>query len=178
MAIFVPRIPPPVTGSMYCGRCGSALLRRYVEEEERERLVCPACNHIHYINPHVVTGTIPETDAGIWLLRRAIEPRYGYWTFPAGFMEMAESAEEAAVRETREELGIEVRIRGLLGVFSRATWSNVMLVYEAHALSEPTGGRETLEFREFSVDTIPWVDLAFPSTREALRAWVDRHGGA
>lgn len=145
---------------------------RYVEEEDRDRLVCGSCDHIHYVNPPAVAGTIPETNGRVWLLRRAIEPRYGFWTFPAGFIEMGESTEEAAARETREELGMDIRITGLLGVFSRAAWSNVLVVYGAEPLSAATGGHETLEYRLFAPEEIPWSELAFPSTREALQTWV------
>jgi ADP-ribose pyrophosphatase YjhB (NUDIX family) len=162
------------TGTTYCIYCGTPLVRRFLPDEERDRDVCEACGHIHYVNPIVVAGTIPEQDGGIWLLRRAIEPRYGYWTFPAGFMEMGESVVDAAIRETREELDLVIEIGPLLGVYSRATMTNVHIVFAATALSEPRGGKETLEFRLFRPDEIPWDDLAFWSTEQGLRDWNDR----
>lgn len=131
-----------------------------------------SCGHILYVNPKMVAGAIPVSDGRVWLLRRAIEPRYGAWTFPAGFMEMGETVEEAAARETREELGIEVSIGRLLNVYSRPTTPTVLAVYLASALGQPTGGLETLEFALFHPDDIPWDELAFWNTVEALRDWV------
>lgn len=157
----------------FCWLCGGGLQERFVAEEDRDRLVCSACGHIHYINPKIVAGTIPVQQGSVWLLRRAIEPRYGYWTFPAGFMEMGETTEEAAARETAEELNLKVNIRRLLNVYSLPTMSTVHIIYVADALSQPTGGKETLEFSLFQPDQIPWDDLAFWSTRAALTEWLD-----
>lgn len=157
----------------YCSQCGSDLVERFVPEEGRERLVCTSCGYIHYVNPHIVAGTIPVSDGRVFLLRRAIEPRLGYWTFPAGFMEMGETTEEAAARETAEELNLKVNIRRLLNVYSLPTMSTVHIIYVADALSQPTGGKETLEFSLFQPDQIPWDDLAFWSTRAALTEWLD-----
>src|SRR5579872_1610300 len=126
--------PPPVAlrpAATFCPACGSALEERLVEAEGRNRLVCNSCGHIHYLNPTVVAGTIPVVGDGIWLLRRAIEPRYGAWTYPAGFVELGESVEDAAVRETREELNLPVQIRRLLGVYSRPVMTSVVVVYIA-----------------------------------------------
>src|SRR5438105_15112876 len=109
---------PPVFYPTYCPACGKNLEARMVEEEGRERYICPSCRHIYYLNPKVVAGTIPAVDGRVWLLRRAIEPRFGFWTFPAGFMEMGESVEQAAIRETREELTLEVRLGPLIGMYS------------------------------------------------------------
>jgi ADP-ribose pyrophosphatase YjhB (NUDIX family) len=159
----------------YCPICGSPLVERFVEDEERNRLVCESCGHILYLNPKLVAGAIPVVDGKVWLLRRAIEPRYGAWTFPAGFMEMGESVEEAAARETREELGIEIEIESLLNVYSRPTTPTVLTVYVARALSRPTGGRETLEYALFSPNDIPWDDLAFWNTVDALKDWIEQY---
>lgn len=147
---------------------------QFVPDEERERLVCQSCGHIYYINPKVVAGLIPVYNGSVWLLRRAIEPRLGYWTFPAGYMEMGETVEQAAVRETREELNLDVRLIRLLSVYSWEQLSTVHVVYVAEALSQPTGGKETLEFRLFPSEEIPWEELAFHSTRAALRDWLDQ----
>lgn len=155
----------------YCFVCGDELVERFVAAEERARLVCVGCNHIHYINPKIVAGTIPVAGDRVWLLRRAIEPRGGFWTFPAGFMEMGETVEEAAARETMEELRLEIHIRALVGVYSYSVGTTVHVIYLADALSEPAAGPEALSFAAFAPDDLPWHDLAFPSTREALRDW-------
>jgi ADP-ribose pyrophosphatase YjhB (NUDIX family) len=156
----------------FCPGCGEPLEQRFVAAEERERLVCTACGEIHYINPKVVAGVVPAQDGRVWLLRRAIQPRLGAWTFPAGFMEMGETVEQAARRETFEELHMEVRITKLLNIYSRPSSPTVLIVYLADALSDPTGGSEALEFARFKPDEIPWRSLAFWNTEAALRDWV------
>jgi ADP-ribose pyrophosphatase YjhB (NUDIX family) len=170
-----------VTGAGYfhfCPICGSSLEVRYIESEEHERLVCVGCGHIIYVNPKLVAGLIPMEGDRIWLLRRAIEPAYGAWTFPAGFMEMGESVPEAAARETREELGAEVEVGPLVGLYSRSTSPTVVAVHTGRVLTAPTGGIETLEFAQFAVNDIPWGDLAFWNTVEALRDWVASIGSS
>jgi ADP-ribose pyrophosphatase YjhB (NUDIX family) len=157
----------------YCPICGSPLEVRYIDSEEHERLVCVACGRILYVNPKLVAGLIPMQDGKIWLLRRAIEPAYGAWTFPAGFMEMGESVPEAAARETREELGAEVEVGALLGVYSRSTSPTVLAVHVGRVTTPPIGGIETLEFAQFTIDSIPWEQLAFWNTVDALRDWVE-----
>ena len=156
----------------FCPACASPLASRYVAAEERDRLVCTNCAEIYYLNPKVVAGTIPVDDGRVWLLRRAIEPRFGAWTFPAGFMELGESVEEAARRETFEELQMEVNIGELLGLYSKPESPTVLIVYLADARSRPLGGAETLEFAAFDPDSIPWQGLAFWNTEAALRDWV------
>jgi len=161
----------------FCMACGGELDKRFVENEGRDRLVCVACGEIHYVNPKIVAGTIPVApDGRIWLLRRGIEPRIGSWTFPAGFMEMGETVEEAAARETMEELNLPVRIDRLLGVYARSTAATVHIVYVAEALGDPSIGHETLSFQGFVPKDIPWAELAFWSTRQALRDWVRIRG--
>jgi ADP-ribose pyrophosphatase YjhB (NUDIX family) len=152
--------------------CGSVMEQRFVPEEDRKRHVCVACGHIYYLNPKIVAGAIPVSDGRVWLLRRAIEPRYGAWTFPAGFMEMGETVEQAAIRETWEELSLEIRLGPLVGIYSRAEGGNVHVVFVAEALTTPHGGKEALGFALFAPEEIPWEDLAFWSTEEALRQWV------
>lgn len=158
----------------FCAACGGRLELRFVAEEDRERLVCGACGEIRYVNPLLVAGTIPVIEGRVWLLRRAIDPRYGAWTFPAGYMELGETVEEAAIRETSEELGAEVRLGPLLNVYSRPATTSVLMVFLAETLSDPRGGKETLEFAAFHPDSIPWDDLAFWNTEAALRDWVRR----
>lgn len=156
----------------FCPACGNRLETRYVEEEERERPVCTACGRIHYRNPVVVAGLLPVVDGRIWMLRRAIEPRYGFWTFPAGYMELGETVEEAALRETREELNLDVELDRLLGVYSFGHISTVHIIFSGRALTEPSPGTEALEIGRFGPGEIPWDELAFATTRQALSDWV------
>jgi ADP-ribose pyrophosphatase YjhB (NUDIX family) len=157
----------------FCPTCGGPLDRRYVAEELRDRLVCTRCERIHYLNPAIVAGVIPVVDGRIWLLRRGIEPRFGTWTFPAGFMELGETVEQAAARETMEELNLVVRIQRLFGVYSYPNLSTVHVVYLADAIGEPSIGHETLAFARFGPDEIPWDRLSFRTTRQALTEWVE-----
>jgi ADP-ribose pyrophosphatase YjhB (NUDIX family) len=158
--------------ALYCPACGSPLTTRYVAEEQRERLVCTACERIHYLNPTIVAGVIPVADEQVWLLRRGIEPRIGAWTFPAGFMELGETLEDAAVRETREELNLDVSLDGLLNVYSLPGMTTVHVVYVGRALSTASVGHETLEVGLFHPVDIPWDDLAFRTTHLALGEWI------
>jgi ADP-ribose pyrophosphatase YjhB (NUDIX family) len=158
----------------YCLVCGAALTEGEIATELRPRLFCASCGYIHYINPKVVCGTLPVEDGRVWLLRRGIEPRLGYWTYPAGFQEIDESSEEAAMRETIEEIACPVELTGLFGVYSRPG-APVNIVYLARLIaggSRPTPTDEALEVRAFTPDEIPWVDLAFPSTQLVLQDWV------
>ncbi len=156
----------------FCSRCGQPTSRKFIPAEERKRDVCETCGHIHYVNPKIVAGTLPVDHRTVWLVRRAIEPRLGFWTHPAGFMEIGETVEEGAARETREELGMQVEVQKLLGVYSRTRMNTVHIVYLARPLSGPTGGAETLEFASFTPETAPWDRLAFWSTHRALRDWM------
>lgn len=144
--------------------------------EDRPRLACSACGYIHYVNPKIVSGVLPVQDGRVWLLRRGIEPRYGYWTHPAGYQEWGESTEEAAIREAYEELGCTVVLRGLLGVYSRAEAPVVNVVYMAALENndeQPHVTPEATEVRAFSPYEIPWHELAFASTEHALLDWID-----
>lgn len=162
----------------FCHQCGASLRLQLVEEEGLERLVCEACGFIHYLNPRVVAAAVPErtSDDGrrdVLLMRRALEPRRGYWTPPGGFVELGESTEEAALRESDEEVGLTLEVTALLGVYSRPQVGIVVVVYRARALSgEARPSAEALEVRWFPEDEIPWDDLAFETTVAALRDWV------
>lgn len=161
----------------FCLQCGRPLEERLVEEEGRVRLVCPACRYIHYLNPKVVAGAIPQKDGKVILLRRSIEPGRGRWTFPAGYVEWGESVPEAAVRETREEVGVEIAIISLLNVYSYPDSGVVTVVYTAEVVGgAPERGAETEEVALFAPHEIPWEELAFRSTKEALRDWTGRVG--
>ena len=161
----------------YCVRCAGRLVETWVPTEGRARMVCRECGHIHYVNPKVVSGTLPVEDGGVWLLRRGIEPRLGFWTYPAGFQEYDESTEEAAVRETLEEIGCVVVIDRLFGVYSRPGGPVVNVVYLAHFANPrtvPCTSPEALEVRRFTPHNLPWDELAFPSTERVLADWA-RH---
>lgn len=159
----------------FCPLCGSDLQEVLLETEHRPRLVCGGCSHILYINPKVVSGTLPVQEGKVWLLRRGIEPRAGYWTHPAGYQEWDESTEEAAVRETLEEIGCGVVLDRLLGVYSRPNAPVVNVIYLASFSScdeVPQLTPEAVEVCAFAPEDIPWAELAFISTERALRDWV------
>lgn len=164
----------------FCPVCGANLIETQLLTEDRPRLVCTACGHITYINPKIVSGTLPIQDGKVWLLRRGIEPRYGYWTYPAGYQEIDETTEEAAQRETWEELQLRVQTTNLFGVYSRAGNHVVNVVYLARLANEENKPQLTSEATEiglFGADDIPWDELAFPSTHIVLRQWVEQAAG-
>ncbi len=147
-----------------------AFTRKIPEGDTHERLVCTNCGFIHYENPKVVVGAVAVLDDGILLCRRAIEPRRGYWTIPAGFLEQHETPEAGAMREAWEEARARLEIVSLLAVYSLARISQIQLIYQARLASpEFSAGEESLEVRLFEWDRIPWDDLAFPTVRWALR---------
>jgi ADP-ribose pyrophosphatase YjhB (NUDIX family) len=156
-------------------QCGQRLTTAIPEGDTRRRMVCLDCGFIHYINPRPVAGTIPVREDGKILLgRRDIEPRRGFWVFPGGFMDVGETAEEAAMRETLEEVHLEVRNLQLVGVFTRLQPGVVVIVYEAEAVGQAEVGHETSEIGWFAPEEIPWEEIAFDSTEAALRSWVAR----
>lgn len=166
----------PGDGLQYCPHCGAPLIVRLLPTEDRPRLVCDR-GHILYVNPKLVVGVIPERRGRILLIRRAIEPRYGTWTFPGGFMEIDESVEECAAREALEETGVRVRVLDLIGVYSKPTPHGpgiVSIVYRGRvAAGRLAPGREALEARWFDPRDIPWDDLAYDTTRWALSDWAE-----
>jgi ADP-ribose pyrophosphatase YjhB (NUDIX family) len=149
-----------------------------LKEFEPERLVCTQCRFVMYLNPKVAAGAVIDYEGGIVLLRREIDPRAGFWVHPGGFVDRGETLEAAAKRETREEVGLDVEIIRLLGVYSFPDSEVVVVTYAARALSgPPTVGDESLEVRTFLPHELPWDDLAFPSTQEALREYLWTTGG-
>lgn len=168
----------PHSFGRFCMQCGQRLASAVPEGDTRRRLVCIDCGFVHYVNPRPVAATIPVRDDGrILLTRRAIEPRLGTWVFPGGYMDVGETAEEAAMRETLEEAHLEVRDLALLGVYTRPGPGVVVIVYRATALGEGQPGHETSEVAWFAPEEIPWGNLAFDSTEWALRDFMRRLTG-
>ncbi len=147
--------------------------------DTRERAVCPACDTIHYENPLCVVGTVPYWGEQVLLCKRNIEPRWGKWTLPAGFMELGESTAQGAARETDEEAGAKFEMEGLLTVLSVPKVGQVHLYYRARLLSDQFDpGHETIEARLFTENEIPWEEIAFLTVRETLlRYFEDRRRG-
>jgi ADP-ribose pyrophosphatase YjhB (NUDIX family) len=152
-------------------------VRRVPEGDTTERYVCGDCGHVHYTNPKIVVGSVVSIGDRVLLCRRAIEPRKGLWTLPAGYLEEFETPEDGARREAREEALCEIVIEGLLGVYSVTRLSQVQLMYRARLEVEQFGaGEESLEVKLFAWDDIPWTEIAFPSVHWALRHWREVKG--
>ena len=156
----------------FCSQCGSPVSIRIPQGDNRERHVCDACGEIHYQNPKIVTGCIPEWQGQILLCRRGIEPRHGLWTIPAGFMENGETIEQAAMRETLEEACARVEIHGLYAVFNIPHVNQVYMIFRAQLSDgEFAPGEESLETELFDEDQIPWSEMAFPVVIQSLRRY-------
>jgi ADP-ribose pyrophosphatase YjhB (NUDIX family) len=160
----------------HCTRCGAALRFGTVDDEDRERLACPACGLVAYVNPRLVVTTLPITDRGeVVLLRRGIEPGYGSWAQPGGFLEVDETVTEAAIRETLEETGLIVEPGEIVGLYSRLEAAIVVLAFEARIVGgEAHETPEAIEIAAFAPGAIPWPGIAFKTTVWALRDWVHR----
>jgi len=157
----------------FCPLCGAPLVERWLEEEQNARKVCSGCGYIFYLNPKIAAGVVPREGDKIWLLRRNIPPCAGQWTFPGGYVDLGESVPEAAVREALEETGLNVRIDGLLNVYSYANVGIVLVAYRGTVVGGKAAlSRESLEVRAFSPEDVPWDELAFTSTRDALRDYL------
>jgi 8-oxo-dGTP diphosphatase len=157
----------------FCPRCGGDLDKRLVKPTEPKRLVCLNCSFIFYQDPKVVVGTIFTLNGGIVLLKRGVEPALGKWVFPGGYVDRGESVQEAAIRETKEESQIDVKLGALLNVYSYPRSPNVIIVYAAEVVGgELAAADESVEARVFAAAEIPWQHLAFDSTRDALRDYV------
>jgi len=157
----------------HCPRCGGDLEARVVLPPDPARLVCTRCSFVFYLDPKIAVGVVCLVDGGIVLLRRGIDPGYGRWVFPGGYVDRGETLEGAAAREVREEVGLDVRVTRLLNAYSYEGRPVIVIVYEGEVLGgAPRGGSEALEVRVFPPGEIPWDDLAFRSTREALRDYL------
>jgi ADP-ribose pyrophosphatase YjhB (NUDIX family) len=174
----------------FCPSCGNPLESRRLKAGDPERPVCIACGHIVYLDPKVAVGTIIRVPSDprdprdprlvnnprLVLVRRAIEPGYGLWVFPGGYVDQGEEITAAAIREAREESGLDIRIDDLLNVYSYGGRSPIIVVYTATALAgELCVDEECLEARLFMREEIPWNELAFRSTAEALREYFEAH---
>ena len=170
----------PTRRIQHCRVCGAATEYRVPADDNRDRAICTACGEIHYENPLNVVGTVPVFGERVLLCRRAIEPRHGFWTLPAGFMELGETVADGARRETDEEAGAQVELEGLFTVLNVVRVGQVHLFYRARMLSEHLApGPETLEARLFREDEVPWDELAFRTVRRTLELYFDdRRRGA
>ena len=164
---------------LHCRVCGAAAEYRIPPDDNRERATCTACGEIHYENPINVVGTLPVWGDQVLLCRRNIEPRYGFWTLPAGFLELGESTAEGALRETDEEPGARIELQGLYTVLNVVRVGQVHLYYRARMLDTSLApGPETIEARLFREDEVPWDQLAFRTVRQTLELFfADRRDG-
>lgn len=164
----------------HCRECGTAVVYRVPDDGDiRERAVCPACQTIHYENPLNVVGTVPYYGDLVLLCKRNIEPRWGKWTLPAGFMELGETTAQGAARETDEEAGAQIEMGELFSVMNVVSVGQLHLFYRARLLSEVFNpGHETIEARLFTEAEIPWEEIAFRTVKETLqRYFADRRDG-
>ncbi len=160
----------------FCSSCGASLRFGEIPGEDRHRLSCPSCGHIAYVNPRLVVTTLPITDAGeIVLLRRGIEPGLGAWAQPGGFLEVDETVNQAAIRETWEETRLIVEPGEIVGLYTRLEAAVVTIAFEARIVGgTATTTPEALEIATFAPEAIPWSGIAFKTTTWALRDWIDR----
>jgi ADP-ribose pyrophosphatase YjhB (NUDIX family) len=163
-------------GYRFCPMCGDSLHEAIINPEEPARLVCASCGFVFFVDPKVVVGTIATLNGRIILQRRAIAPAPGKWALPGGYVDRGERLEEAAVRETLEEVNVEVTIDRLLNAYSYRGTPYILVVYEATVRGgTPRPGHEVLEVATFTPAEIPWNELAFLSTRDALKDYLSRH---
>ena len=163
----------------FCSQCASPVTSRVPPGDDRPRHVCDSCGTIFYSNPKIVAGCIPQWEEQLLLCRRAIEPRSGLWTLPAGFMENGESTAQAAARETLEEANARVEMGKLFAYLNIPTLNQVYVIFLAELLDlEFFAGEESLEVRLFREEEIPWDEIAFPSIERALRLYYEDRRGA
>ena len=160
----------------YCSNCGAQVTYRVPQGDNHERAVCDSCTMIHYRNPLVVVGCVAERNGKVLLCKRSIEPRYGYWTVPAGFMELGETTAGGAARETLEEACATVELGHLFALVDVVEAGQVHLFYTGRLVSDYAAGEETLESRLFAQDEIPWDEIAFQSGSFALKKYFEDRG--
>jgi ADP-ribose pyrophosphatase YjhB (NUDIX family) len=158
----------------YCCYCSAELIYDIPDDDNRYRYICRRCDIVHYQNPKIVAGCIPVWEDSILLCKRAIEPRLGYWTLPAGFMELGESSLEAGIRETLEEANARVEVEDLFAVFNLPHVDQVYMMFRSRLLDlDFSPGIESLEVKLFSEDEIPWGELAFRTITETLNCYFN-----
>lgn len=158
----------------FCSQCGSPVELRIPDGDTLPRFICTTCHTVHYQNPKIIVGCIPEWNDQILLCRRAIEPKIGLWTIPAGFMENQETLAEAAIRETNEEANANVEISSLYAVYSLPHISQVYILFRAKLIDiNFFPGIESLETKLFNVHEIPWNDIAFKVIHDSLKRFID-----
>jgi ADP-ribose pyrophosphatase YjhB (NUDIX family) len=165
----------------HCKNCGVAVVYRVPDDgDTKHRAVCPACVTVHYENPLNVVGTVPVWGQQVLLCKRNIEPRFGKWTLPAGFMELHETLAQGAARETVEEAGAEFELEGLFSIVNVAPVGQVHFFYKARLTSNQFDpGHETIEARLFDEADIPWDEIAFKTVKETLKRYFeDRQAGS
>jgi ADP-ribose pyrophosphatase YjhB (NUDIX family) len=163
-----------IVQARYCSVCGKSIARRVPPGDNRERDCCDECGTIHYVNPRPVVGTIPVWGDQVLLCKRAIEPRYGKWTLPAGFMEIGETTAEGAIRETAEEAGARIQLGPLFSMLDVPHVEQVHLFFCARLLDlDFSPGQESLEVRLFVESEIPWDELAFRTVSTTLRWYFE-----
>jgi len=160
----------------YCSSCGSLVARRKPAGDSRDRWICDYCNTTHYQNPNIVVGCVPVQEQRILLCRRAIEPRAGFWTVPAGFLELGETITEGAARETLEEACATVRVGRLFASVDVVDAGQVHLFFTGELIGGFGVGDETIEAALFAENEIPWDEIAFRSGRFALRKFLEDAG--
>ncbi|NVF14902.1 NUDIX hydrolase [Vreelandella maris] len=153
----------------FCSHCGDKVRFAVPEGDDRPRYLCDACGTIHYQNPRIVAGTLPVSGSKVLLCKRAISPRKGYWTLPAGYMENAESTQQAAARETREEACAEVKLANLYTLIDLPHINQVYMIFRAELIGGFSAGPESLEVALFEEHEIPWDALAFTTIERTLR---------
>jgi ADP-ribose pyrophosphatase YjhB (NUDIX family) len=164
----------------HCRNCGLAVVYRLPDDgDTRQRAICPGCNTVHYENPLSVVGTVPYWGDKVLLCKRNIEPRFGKWTLPAGFLELGETTAEGAARETVEEAGAQIEMQELFTVINVARVGQLHLFYRARLLSDQfEPGAETIEAQLYAEDQIPWDEIAFLTVRQTLEHFfADRRSG-
>jgi ADP-ribose pyrophosphatase YjhB (NUDIX family) len=160
----------------FCSNCATPVIRKTPVGDTKDRWVCDACTIVHYQNPKMVVGCVPERDGKILLCKRAIEPRHGFWTVPAGFMELGETIAQGAARETLEEACAEVRIGHLFASVDVVEAGQVHLFFTAALMSDFAAGDESLDVQMFAKDEIPWDEIAFRSGTFALKKYLEDAG--
>ncbi len=160
----------------YCPTCGGSISRKIPKDDNRERAICDNCGQVHYQNPLIVVGCVVECDGKVLLCKRAIEPRHGYWTVPAGFMELGETLASGAARETLEEACATVEMGHLFASVDIVDAGQVHLFFTGKLIGDYGVGEESLDTQLFSEEEIPWDDLAFKSGRFALKKFFEDRG--